>query len=71
MSKLGYIGIDQYGNHYHIKKYPRKELIEQIGIQHVKKMCIDKKDGSTDHVGYVIGDHWIEVFEIHSWGGRS
>jgi hypothetical protein len=65
--KLGYIGIDNYGNHYTIKKYPRKELLEQLGYRGCNKMYVDTKNGKTKHVGYVIGNHWINVYEIHEW----
>jgi len=65
--KLGYLGIDQYGNHYTIKEHPRKELVEQIGIQHVDKMFVDTKEGESKHVGYVIGGHWVEILEVHDW----
>jgi len=65
--KLGYIGIDQFGETYNIKKHPRKELLEQLYRQHTSKMYVDKKDGSTRHVGYIIAGHWITVYEVHEW----
>jgi len=59
------IGIDQYGQHYdNLGKYPRKALIEKIGNQHVEKMYVDKKDGSTKHVGYTIGRLWITLYKL-------
>jgi len=67
MKQLGYIGIDQYGNHYSIEKHPRKELIEQIGINHAAKMYVDTKSGKTKEVGYVIGPHWVNVYRICEW----
>jgi len=65
--KLGYLGIDQYGQHYEIDKHPRKELLEQLGYQHADKMYVDLKDGGHRHKGYVIGGLWITVHEVHSW----
>jgi len=65
--KLGYIGIDNYGNHYKINKYPRKELLECLGYKYASKMFIDTKDKEVKHIGYVIGDHWITVYELHEW----
>lgn len=62
-----YIAIDQYGEHYRIEKYPRKELCEIFGTSHADKMYTDKKDGSTVHVGYVIAGHWLKVFNITPW----
>jgi len=65
--KLGYLGIDQYGNNYHLDKYPRKELMEYLGYKSAQKMYTDLKDGGSRHSGYVIGPHWIRVLEVHSW----
>lgn len=65
--KLGYIGIDQYGQHYTLKKHPRKELMEQLGCKHASKMYVDTKSGETRVKGYVIAKHWIDVYEIHEW----
>lgn len=68
MAKLGYLGIDQYHQHYKIKEHPRKELLEQLGRKHADKMYVDTKDGSQKHKGYVIGGLWITLYEVHSWG---
>lgn len=64
---LGYLGIDQYNNHYTIKKHPRKELLEQLGTTHAEKMFVDLKSGGTKEKGYVIAGHWISVFQVHDW----
>lgn len=65
--KLGYMGLDQYGNHYKIDKNPRKELLEQLGYKHADKVYVDTKDGNTKHIGYVIGGRRITVYEVHEW----
>ena len=67
METLGYIGFDQYGQHYRIDKYPRKELLEQLGRKHANKMYVDLKDGGTRHIGYVIAGNWISVYRIGLW----
>lgn len=67
MERLGFIGIDQYGYKYIIKKYPRKELLEQIGHRYASRMYRDLKDGKVRHIGYVIAGRWIEVFSVCSW----
>ncbi len=64
---LGYIGIDQHGQHFTIDKHPRKELLEQLGRCHAAKMYVDRKDGSVRHVGYIIAGLWINVHEVHTW----
>ena len=57
------IGIDQYGSVYpNLGPYPRKALMQRIGIKHVERMYIDKNDGTTAHVGYVIGGCWISLY---------
>lgn len=59
---------DQYGTWYHnLGQHPRKELIKRLGCQHVSKMYRDRKDGSSVHVGYVVGRYWCTIFEIERW----
>ena len=55
--------IDQYGNKFSAKTV--KELRDQIGMggTKVSKQYTDKKDGSTVHTGYVIGQHWLTAFQ--------
>jgi hypothetical protein len=69
--QLGFIGFDQYGNHYHIDKHPRKELLEKLGATRASKMYCDTKDGRTAHIGYVIKDCWISVYRVHAFHNRS
>jgi hypothetical protein len=59
------IGIDQYGQVYHaLGQHPRQELLGRLGYSHARKMYVDKKDGSTLHIGYVIGSLWITLYGI-------
>lgn len=51
--------LDQYGNRWHARTV--RELQRQIGGR-VSKMFVDKADGSTVHVGYVVGAHWCSMF---------
>ena len=63
--KNNFMAIDQYGQTYHdLGSHPRKKLIERIGSGHVSKMYLDKKDGGSVHVGYVIGQHWLTLYEV-------
>lgn len=64
---VGYIGIDQYGEHYHLKEHPRKELLEQLGASRAANMYVDTVDGRVKHKGYVIGGRWIDVYAVHEW----
>ena len=52
--------IDQYGSR--IWAASRKELVERAGGGRVNKMYCDKKDGSTVHVGYVVGKRWFTCY---------
>lgn len=62
-----YIALDQYGNHFSIKKHPRKELLEHFGRQHADKLYHDNLlTGETEHIGYVIDGHWLSVFRLSS-----
>lgn len=64
---LGYLGIDQHGQHYTIKQHPRKELLAQLDRKHAAKMFCDTKSGQTKHKGYVIAGLWIDVFTVSEW----
>ena len=69
--KLGYLGIDQNGQNYYIKKHPRKELLEQLCAKGAGKQYTEKKDGSSVHSGYIIRGNWITVYEVHDWDGEK
>lgn len=51
--------MDQYGNRF--TACNRKELTAQIP-GHVSKLYVDKVDGTTAHVGYVVGQHWCTAY---------
>jgi len=55
--------IDQWGNRWWAKTI--KELREQIGMggSRVSKMYVDKKDGRSVHIGYVVGQHWLTAYQ--------
>ena len=65
--RLGYLGVDQYGDRYKMDSHPRKELLEQLGRSHADMMYVDTKDGKARHDGYIIAGRWISVYEVHSW----
>lgn len=66
-----YMGVDQYGNTYHNLKCPRRDLLNKLGYKHADKMYQDTNDGKVMHVGYVIGRHWISVYEVKHWEGMG
>jgi hypothetical protein len=55
--------LDQWGNRWWAKTV--KELREQIGMggSRVSKMYVDKKDGRSVHIGYVVGRHWLTAYQ--------
>ena len=62
MKKMLTLYIDQYGNKFYASTV--KELRSQIGMggSRVSKMYVDKKDGRTVQIGYVIGGHWLTAY---------
>lgn len=56
---------DQYGRLYpDLGPYPRKALLEQLGRKHADKMYVDKLDGSTLHIGYIIARLWLTIYSV-------
>jgi len=51
--------IDQYGSRWY--SCTLKDLQSQVRGR-VGKMYVDKKDGSTMHIGYVIGQRWLTAW---------
>jgi hypothetical protein len=60
--KRCFLGIDQYGTRYDGLQHPRKDLKARLGGK-INKMYVDNTDGSTSHVGYVVGGLWVQLFE--------
>jgi hypothetical protein len=60
MEKQTTLYIDQYGNKFYAKT--RKELKEQIPGR-IGKMYIDKENGQSACIGYVIGQHWLTAYQ--------
>ena len=65
--KLGYMGIDQYGEKYIIKKHPRKELMDALYATGAQKMYVDITDGKAKHIGYIVARRWIRVYAVNEW----
>ena len=62
---MKYLAIDQYGQHHPlVTSHPRKELMGRLCRRHCAKMYADQEDGSSAHVGYVIGGLWLRVFGV-------
>ena len=62
------LGVDQCGHTYKLDpKCPRKDLKEQIGRGKIHKMYVDREGGKYKHVGYVIGEAWVTLYNAMPW----
>ncbi len=55
--------LDQFGSHIFANTV--KELRSKVngGGCRVGKMYVDQKNGSTIHIGYVVGPRWFTAFQ--------
>ena len=69
--RLGYMATDQTGTTIHLPAtdFPRKALLERLGAKSARKMYVDRADNKTVHIGYVVGQQWFTLYEVHSWEG--
>lgn len=54
--------VDQFGNKFWARTV--RELRTEVGGGSVSKMYVDKEDGRTYHVGYVIGTYWLTEYAV-------
>lgn len=60
-----HVAIDQYGTRLYLHgKHPRKLLLEQLNRKHASKVYLDKKDGGTVHVGYIVAGSWWSLYRL-------
>ena len=62
-----YMAIDQYGHTEHNLMLPRRDLLNRLGRRHASKMYVDKKDGTTVHIGYIIAGRWFTIYTVERW----
>lgn len=55
--------INQYGDRYFASTVKGLRAQIEMGGSRVSKMYIDKVNGGTVHVGYVIGNHWLTAYQ--------
>jgi hypothetical protein len=56
--------IDQYGQKYLASTIKElKKEVSPYGNLPVSKMYRDKKNGTTVHVGYIVGQHWCTAYQ--------
>ena len=62
------MGRDQYGQYYHdLGPHPRKSLLELLCRKSAQKMYVDKKNGPSVHIGYIIAGLWITLYKVEAW----
>ena len=66
-----YMAIDQYGETLHGLTHPRKDLLKRLGRKSAEKMYLDKDDGSSVHVGYIVGDSWFTLYEVTPFEAKA
>ncbi len=60
-----HMAIDQYGTTYHgLGQWPRKALLARLGRTGASKMYVDKLDGRSVHIGWIIAGLWLTVYCI-------
>lgn len=52
--------VDQWGNKFFARTV--RELWKQIPGR-CYRMNVDGMDGRTYHIGYIIGQHWLEAYQ--------
>jgi len=62
--KTMYMAIDQYGTTHHGLTHPAKDLCNKLGYSKARRMFIDDLNGSSFHVGYIVGPFWLTLYEI-------
>lgn len=66
-----YMAVDQYGQAIHGLERPRRDLLAKLGAKHAAKMYVDKLDGSTVHVGYIVARRWFTVYCVTRWERKA
>ena len=65
---MNHMAIDQYGTTYHdLGKHPRKGLLDKLCRKSTSKMYVDKKDGTSRHIGYIIAGLWLTIYKVEYW----
>lgn len=54
--------IDQWNQQFSVN------FVKELKTKHclrgkISKMYVDKQDGTTAHIGYVVGQHWLREFK--------
>ena len=73
MATLGYLAIGNRGSEHHLtdsKQSPRAQLLAILGRKSARKVYVDRKDGSTAHIGYIVASEWYTIYTVCDWQGK-
>jgi hypothetical protein len=64
-----YLAINQYGEKiiFEADNHPRKALLDKLCVKHAQKMYVDKLDGSSIHIGYIVAGGWWTIYNVTNW----
>lgn len=67
------MGMDQHNHCFHnLGDDPKQELLRRIGAKTAHKMYVDKLNGESVQVGYIIKtprreDLWVTLYNLTEW----
>lgn len=60
--------VSNYGERITLPgEHPRAELLEALGRKHAERIYVDKADGRTVVVGYVVARSWWSFYTVTPW----
>lgn len=59
-----YMAVSNCNEIIHSLERPRRDLLKRLGRKSARKIYRDKNDGTTVHVGYIIGGMWWTIYEV-------
>jgi len=71
---VGYLAIGHKGTTVHLTdpdRPPRGQLLAKLDRTSARNIYRDGPDGQAQHVGYIAGGEWFEVFEVCPWAGKA
>jgi hypothetical protein len=72
--KLGYLALGNQGTVIPLtnpKRSPREQLLGNLGAKSCRNTFCDTKNGTPAHIGYIVGDEWFNIYEVHNWKGPA
>ena len=48
-------------------KRPRAELLKALLATHTERVYVDKKDGRSVQIGYIVRGEWFTLYQLTPW----